>query len=44
MSMQEFYYPSSDRRHQVHAVLWLPEGEPRAVLQLVHGISEYIQR
>jgi len=25
-------------------VLWLPEGEPRAVVQLVHGICEYILR
>lgn len=41
---KEFTYPSSDGAHQVHAVLWLPEGEPRAVVQLVHGISEYILR
>lgn len=24
--------------------LWLPEGEPRAVLQLVHGMAEHIDR
>ena len=41
---QEFTYPSSDGVHQVHAVLWLPEGEPRAVVQLVHGICEYALR
>lgn len=41
---KEFTYPSSDGVHQVHAVLWLPEGKPRAVVQLVHGISEYILR
>lgn len=41
---QEFTFPSSDGEHQVHAVLWLPEGEPRGVVQLVHGICEYILR
>ena len=41
---KEFTYPSSDGVHQVHAVLWLPEGEPKAVVQLVHGICEYALR
>ena len=42
---KEFTYPSSDGVHQVHAVLWLPEsGEPRGVVQLVHGICEYALR
>lgn len=43
--LREFTFPSSDGIHQVHAVEWLPEGKPpRAVIQLVHGISEYIRR
>ena len=41
---KEFTYPSSDGTHQVHAVLWLPEGEPKGVVQLVHGICEYALR
>lgn len=42
---EEFFYPSCDGEHQVHAVLWLPEnGQPRGVVQLVHGICEYILR
>lgn len=42
---QEFFYPSCDGVHQVHAVLWLPEtGEPKAVVQIVHGICEYALR
>ena len=41
---QEFRFPSSDGIHQIHAVLWLPGGEPRGVVQLVHGICEYIMR
>ena len=43
-SRKEFTVPSSDGVHQVHAVLWLPEGEPKAVVQLVHGICEYALR
>lgn len=42
--LREFTYPSKDGEHQVHAVEWLPQGEPRAVVQIVHGISEYILR
>lgn len=42
---QEFTYPSADGVHMVHAVLWTPEqGAPKAVVQLVHGICEYILR
>ena len=37
---QEFTYPSTDGIHQIHAVEWLPEGEPRAVVQIVHGVAE----
>lgn len=40
----EFTFPSSDGVHQIHAVLWKPQGEPRGVVQLVHGICEYILR
>ncbi len=41
---REFTFPSSDGIHRVHAVLWLPDGPPRGVVQLVHGICEYILR
>ncbi len=44
-SFREAAFPSSDGAHQCHACLWLPDrGEPRAVVQLVHGICEYVQR
>ncbi len=39
-----FRFPSADGVHQIYAAQWLPEGEPRAVVQIVHGISEYVQR
>lgn len=43
-SRKEFTVTSADGVHQIHAVLWLPEGEPKAVVQLVHGICEYALR
>ena len=44
MVRQEFTFLSADGVTQLHTVLWLPEGEVRAVLQLVHGVAEYILR
>lgn len=41
---REFTFPSADGIHQLYGAAWLPEGCPRAVVQLVHGISEYILR
>ena len=29
---------------KIHACRWTPEGEPRAVLQIVHGIAEFVER
>ena len=40
----EFYFPSSDGKTQIHAEQWLPEGEIKAVLQISHGVSEYVGR
>lgn len=37
-------YPSSDGVHTVHAREWVPEGSPRGVVQLVHGVAEHIGR
>lgn len=39
-----FRFPSGDGAHQIFVRQWLPEGQPRAVVQIVHGISEYIDR
>lgn len=39
-----FRFPSCDGQHQIFARQWLPDGSPRAVLQIVHGVSEYIDR
>lgn len=29
---------------KIHACRWIPEGEPKAVLQIVHGIAEFVER
>ena len=44
MVRHEFTFPSADKKTQIHAVEWRPEGEIRAVLQISHGVSEYILR
>lgn len=41
---QEFFYPSKDKITQIHAIRWVPEGTPRAILQICHGMQEYIDR
>ena len=41
---KEFYYLSADEKTQIHAIEWMPEEPPRAVLQLCHGMAEYIAR
>lgn len=41
---QEFTYPSRDGVTRIHAIEWKPEGEIKAVLQLCHGMVEYIDR
>ena len=41
---RDFTYPSRDGKTQIHAVEWLPEGRPKAVLQLCHGMCEFIGR
>lgn len=40
----ENHYPSSDGRTEIYFTAWIPEGEVRAVLQIVHGMQEYIER
>ena len=42
--MQDIYYPSSDGKTTIHACIWQAEGEPKAVLQIIHGMAEYAAR
>lgn len=40
----EFYFDSRDGKHKIRALKWIPEGEVKAVLQLVHGMAEHVER
>ena len=44
MVKEEFTLPSCDKKTQLHAVRWLPEEPPRAVLHISHGLAEHILR
>ncbi len=41
---KDFYYLSRDGKTQIHAVEWMPEDEPKGILQICHGMVEYIER
>lgn len=40
---QEFYYPSAGVG-QIHGIRWIPDGEVRCAVQIVHGIAEFAAR
>lgn len=44
MQRYDFAFPSADGMTRIHAVEWVPEGAPQAVLVVSHGVSEYILR
>ena len=44
MVKKDFYYPSSDGQTRIHAISWEPEGTPKGIVQIVHGMVEYIGR
>jgi alpha-beta hydrolase superfamily lysophospholipase len=45
MRTENFSFLSSDGMNQIHAVKWLPDsGEFHAILQITHGMLEYIER
>lgn len=44
MGEVHFQVRSNDGRTLLHGVEWIPEGEVRAVVQLVHGMAEHIER
>ena len=42
---QNFYFKSSNKETRVHGICWIPQDVPvRAVLQIVHGMVEYVDR
>ena len=44
MRKTTFRFPSADKITTIHGVIWQPENEVKCVLQISHGITEYIDR
>lgn len=42
--VEHFTYGSSDHLTEIHAVAWIPEGEILGILQISHGMVEFIER
>lgn len=44
ITMTESTFKSRDGVHNIYYCVWLPEGEPRGIVQISHGMCEYIGR
>ena len=45
MIKEEFYFDSRDGENRIHAVRYTPDdGKVKAVVQVVHGMAEYVER
>lgn len=40
----DIFYKSSDNKSTIHAIEWVPEDKPKAILQICHGMMEFIDR
>lgn len=42
---EEFYFDSRDNKSKIHAIKWIPDiDKPVCIFQIVHGMSEHIDR
>lgn len=44
MTRTEGSYPSSNQKDTIFYTLWMPDGNPRGIVQIVHGMDEYVER
>lgn len=45
MRKEEFFFDSRDGEHKIHGIRWIPDGEkPVCIIQIIHGMSEYVDR
>ncbi len=45
ITKEELYFDSRDNKNKIHAVKWLPEADrPVCILQIIHGMAEYVER
>lgn len=40
----DLYFTSSSNKNKIHLAIWKPDGDPKAILQISHGMAEYIDR
>lgn len=43
-TFRDFYFNSSTGKNKIHARMCTPDAEPKAIVQIIHGIAEYIDR
>ena len=43
-TFKDFYFNSSTGKNRIHTRMCIPDGNVRAVVQIVHGIAEHIER
>lgn len=41
---EEITFDSRDGKSKIHAVRWVPEGKIICIVQIIHGMAEYIER
>lgn len=41
---EEFSFLSSNGENSIHGVRWIPDGEVKCIVQISHGMCEYIER
>lgn len=41
---EEFTFDSRDGETKIHGVRWVPEGKVICILQIIHGMAEYVER
>ena len=44
MRKEEFSYKSTNKENDIRAVRYIPDGEVKAILQIAHGMVEFIDR
>ena len=44
MKKKEAEFLSSNRKTKIHVISWIPEETPKGILQIAHGMVEYIER
>lgn len=44
MTKEVFSFPSATGKHTLHGICWQPEGAIRGIVQISHGMIEYVER